>query len=112
MADMIDLAYTPEEQKERDKYAPMPSDYNGPKYPWGLSVTFDKSTLAKLGKSARDFNVGDEVVMEVKLRVTSISAYETESSTEESVGLTMVAIAPEEPEGPSRAERLYPGQGK
>lgn len=111
MANMIDLAYTPAEQKERDKYAPEPAEYSGPKYPWGLSVTFEQGTLAKLNKRAKDFSVGDEIEMLAKFRVTNISAYENERGAEESVGLTMVAVQGEESR-PAPAEILYPGQGK
>lgn len=110
MPNLVDLAYTPKEQKEReDKYSAMPSAYDGPKYPWGLELTLDDSVLRKLGKSSRDFRIGDEIDLPVRVRVTRISAYETESGSDESVGLTVTHM---QGEGEDRAAKLYPMQGK
>lgn len=109
MPNLVDLAYTPEEQKERaGKYSTMPSTYDGPKYPWGLELTLDESVLRKLGKTSRDFRIGDEIDLPVRVRVTRISAYETESGSDESVGLTVTHM---QGEAEDRAAKLYPDQG-
>lgn len=91
---MVDLAYTEEEQREHSaKCCDMPSDYKGPKYPWGLSVHFDNSVLDKLSKNVSDFKIGEEVQVPVTLRVTSLSANESEDGEgRQSVGLVMTSI--------------------
>lgn len=76
------LAYSDEEiakhKEQSEKYCAMPGDYKGPKYPWGLELRLETSSLEKLGKAATDFKVGTEIPMNAIVRVTSVSSNETE----------------------------------
>lgn len=78
---MISLARTPEEIKKD-----MPSvsveqaaAYEGPRYPWGTSLRLEKDTLDKLGHADLPA-VGDVFEMCIKVRVTSVSQSENEST--------------------------------
>lgn len=91
----VDLAFTDAEQKEMaaDSCCPMPEGYKGPKYPWGLQLTFEDSVLEKLGKTAADFKIGEALDVPVTLRVTGLRATEREDGDmRQSVDLVMIAI--------------------
>lgn len=97
---MIDLKRSPQPEKDE------PAE---PLYPWGLCIYLDNETLEKMKMDQGDFKVGSEFPLTVQVRVTGVSARETEEGTRESVDLQIVAI--EKPlfeEG--RAERLF-GRG-
>jgi hypothetical protein len=111
---MPDLAFTKEElaQREKDmKDSPCCSPEGAPKYPWGLEFSFQKETLAKLGRRASDFKVGQEIPITGTLRITRISSYETAEGSDDSAGvvLTSVDLPKNEKEA---ATTLYPNQGQ
>lgn len=45
-----------------------------PDYPYGLSITLEKESLTKLGKSATDYKMGDKVTVSAVAHVKSISS--------------------------------------
>lgn len=89
-----DMAYTDAEIAERkenmDKCCAMPSDYTGPKYPWGLELRLETNSLEKLGVDISKFKVGQELPMDIIGRVTGISINEREDG-ERNACLTIVA---------------------
>lgn len=91
------LAYTDDEIAKRkegmDKCCTMPSDYVGPKYPWGLELTFDNAVLEKMGKSATDFKPGSDLPITGTLRITGMNINENEDGTKhQSVRAVLTAI--------------------
>lgn len=91
------LAYTDEDHEKMKegmaKCCAMPSDYKGPKYPWGLELTFDDSVLEKMGKSAADFKVGSDMPITGTLRITGMNLNENEDgSKHQSVRAVLTAI--------------------
>lgn len=107
---MKDLAYTATEQKDnKEKYCCMP-DGSGPKYPWGLNLTLETETLAKLGKNASDFKVGSEIPITVLAKVTSISMSEREDGGKhQTVGLMccQMDLGDGKTSDAEKAEKLY-----
>lgn len=70
---LVDLALSPEEQEDAGMVALSPGDKgDGPRYPWGMSITLNKATLDKLGLGM-DIDIGDFVDARVFGTVTSIS---------------------------------------
>ena len=80
---MVDMKMSKKEAKE---YC-SPSTDEGPRYPYGLSISLDDDALEKLG-IGDDVNVGDEVLVTAKATVTSKSGYQTMvGASENSIGL-------------------------
>lgn len=91
------LAYTDadhEKMKEgMAKCCSMPSDYVGPKYPWGLELSFDNTVLEKMGKQATDFKPGTDMPITGTLRITGMNINENEDgSKHQSVRAVLTAI--------------------
>lgn len=91
------LAYTEEDHAKMKegmtKCCDVPSDYKGPKYPWGLELSFDNAVLDKLGKSASDFKPGEDIPISGTLRITGINMSENEDgSKQQSVRAILTAI--------------------
>lgn len=113
------LAYSADEiaehKAEQAKYSVMPSDYAGPKYPWGLSITFEDASLAKMGMDAKDFKPGEEMPIAGTLRITGISMNEREDGTKsQCVNAVLVAI---DTSGPAKttaqaADTIYGKSGE
>lgn len=81
---MVNMKMSAEEAKEQNS---GPTEAEGPKYPYGLSLNLDNDTLAKLGIGT-GVEVGDEVTITAKAKVTSKSGYETMvGGAENSIGL-------------------------
>lgn len=79
----VDLAKTPAEIKEDQKSYAMPAGPIAPKvplYPYGLCITLDDDTLAKLGLDGDSPDVGDGFEFRAEARVTSASANEYEQA--------------------------------
>lgn len=89
-----DMAYTDAEIVERkenmDKCCVMPSDYSGPKYPWGLELRLENNSLEKLGVDISKFKGGQSVPLQIEGIVTGISLSENEKG-ERNACLTIVA---------------------
>ena len=93
--DLVDIAYTPKERKE--EAAEMASGkYKGPEYPYGLSITLNEETLAKVGIEELP-RVGDEMRIEAVAKVTSVSMRSDKSDEDERcVSLQITELACEE----------------
>jgi hypothetical protein len=95
------------------KTSPMPSDYVGPKYPWGLQLSFDDATLEKMGMSATDFKPGTDMPIEGVLRITGISISEREDGTKcQCVNAVLSSIDTETPKTPAEAAEMIYDKGK
>lgn len=78
---MIDMAKTPEEIKEdiAETAMPVAAPDKVPSYPWGLCITLDEDSLAKLGIDEKELpDVGDMIHLFAMAKVTSASQNERE----------------------------------
>ncbi len=67
--------------------------YEKPEYPYGLSISFSKETLVKLGYSADDFKLGGVLSFSAKATVDSTSkSANTHGRDNENVGLQITDI--------------------
>jgi hypothetical protein len=81
---MVNMKMSAEEAKEQNA---CPSEAEGPRYPYGLALNLDNDALDKLGIGT-GVEVGDEVTIVAKAKVTSKSGYETMvGGAENSIGL-------------------------
>jgi hypothetical protein len=62
--------------KEEAKEQSSPSTADTPRYPYGLEIRLDDDAIEKLGLGD-GLNVGDEVMITAKAKVTGKSGYET-----------------------------------
>lgn len=85
---MIDLKYTKADKKKRTGDYPEPAMTNSESYPWGLKVTLDQETLAKLGRAAKTFEIGEAFTASAKFKVVSVS----QESDRSDVGLQITAL--------------------
>ena len=75
---MVDMAMTPKERAENAPVMPT-SEYDGPKYPWGLSISLDEDALEKLEVDFESIEVGETYHLFVLAKVTAKSNSERES---------------------------------
>ena len=75
LSKLVDMRMTSEEKME----ANMPFSFNQSEYPYGLSISLDQNTLAKLDVDHEDWQIGDIFDLRCMARVTSVSENETES---------------------------------
>lgn len=73
---MASMALSKKEVKDRVKGCCIPSDSNGPKYPYGLEISLNEEGLKKLGLTAADLAVGQDVTISAKAVVVSVSSSE------------------------------------
>lgn len=78
---MINMKMSAEEAKEDCCVTQDASDQ--PRYPYGLEIRLDESSLAKLGITAPPA-VGTELTISAKVVVTSASQYQTQGNDPES----------------------------
>lgn len=106
-----DMALTKAEAKAEDCCVGS-DDNDAPKYPWGLRIDLDDTTLAKLGFGLMP--VGTEITVMANARVVSTSSDERESSgVTQSMGLQIVALdlgTPQTDRMAASAVKLYPGK--
>lgn len=104
-----DMKLTKAESKAEDCCVPSDGD-DGPKYPWGLRVDLDNTSLTKLGLGLMP--VGTTMMLTAQVRVTSNSSNEREGSDpEQSMGLQIVSMdlgTPNVDRSAKTAKRLYP----
>lgn len=80
---LVDLAMTPEEQEDCGMVPAMPGEKgDGPRYPWGMSISFNKATLDKLGLSP-NCSIGDLLDARIFGTVTSVSMNKRNDGTED-----------------------------
>ena len=65
-------------KRETVSAAPMMSD--APDYPYGLTLTLEEETIQKLGLEDDDLEVGYEMLLVAKVRVTSSSSHDSEEN--------------------------------
>lgn len=105
MDKLVSMARTKAEKKAaEDRYKAMPS--SGEDYPYGLCLTLGKDELEKLGVDELP-NVGDEISLDVVVKVTRVSASASETDDQKSVELQVTKMAVEMPDDDTPAERLY-----
>jgi len=95
--DLIDVAYTAKERKEEK--AEMNVSSKAPEYPWGLSLTLNEETLAKLGMEKLP-RVGEELYVWAVAKVTSVAMRSDQHDDEDrsvSLQITHMQCSEEEP---------------
>lgn len=65
---------------------------DGPKFPFGLSINLDDESLEKLEMTKLP-TVGKEMTLTAKVKVTSVSAHDSEHGKDRSVGLQITDMA-------------------
>lgn len=84
--------------KVTKKAEPMkePSEYKEPEYPYGLRISLNKDSLAKLKLSTKDFKIKDKVMIMAEAEVCEIRASASEYNDSENVELkiTNMTCAP------------------
>lgn len=90
---MVDLALTDEEKMACD--VPC-GPIDRPKYPYGLSLSFDQATLDKLKLDTKDVSVGDMIDIRAFGTITSISENDTADGPKCRVEIQLEKIAVED----------------
>lgn len=97
---MQDMAMDAQETQEYLEPTP-------PKYPYGLCIAFCQDELEKLGLSEEELCVGDMIHIHALAKVTSVSSYEREDSSDKRVELVLAYISAEdEDEENDEAEKV------
>jgi hypothetical protein len=90
----VDLAFSAEEMKARESDNSPLSEV--PKYPYGLSISLDEKTLAKLNVEHSEWNVGDVFPVDVLLKVTGKNVSETADGEKCCINMQITAMKGEE----------------
>jgi hypothetical protein len=105
MAALTNMKLSREEAK--DLATVGPSEIQGPRYPYGLTVSLDNDSLEKLGISQLP-DVNETYTLVAQVRVTSVSANESDYGKSRSVGLQITDMALEDGKlGERAAKALY-----
>lgn len=98
---MIDMKQKPEREE-----APGEIEAEQPQYPYGLSLSLEKEQLEKLGITELP-KVGDKMMVHANAIVKTVSAYDTQSGSDQRVELqiTEMEVSPGEAKDP--AEIMY-----
>ncbi|WP_238919391.1 capsid staple protein [Achromobacter xylosoxidans] len=102
---LTDMQLTPEEAKEVAGCCSSDGEAEGPKYPWGLSISLDDTTLEKLGISALP-QVGQRMQLAAVVEVCSTSQHENQEGMDKCVSLQIIKLGLEG-ERPNPATVLY-----
>lgn len=78
---MVNMAMTAEEAKEYSSPCAPCSDEKGPRYPYGLCLSLDDSTIKKLGITLPE--VGSELQVTAKVVVTSVGMSQVQDGEKE-----------------------------
>lgn len=90
-----DMSLTPEEAKEQN-YGCSPAtddgdaEDSGPKYPWGLSISLDDATMAKLGMTAP--TVGSQMHLLAVVTVTNYGLNEDQKGKDQCATLQITQM--------------------
>lgn len=105
MPSLVDMSLTAEDRKEDYPMVLAGTDsHNGPKYPYGLSISLTQHELEKLNVDYSDWNVGDHFHLICMAKITSISENETEKGKNCRVELQITALSGENEELESEEE--------
>lgn len=108
---LVDMEMSAEEAREEYGTAPT-SDGDLPKYPYGLSISLDDESLAKLGITALP-TVGTAMTLTARVEVCSTSQYQDrkgESESSLSLQITAMELSPaSESASTDAASLLYGG---
>lgn len=103
---LIDMQLSADEAKSSPSATLLGAEESGgPKYPWGLTLCLDDSTLAKLGIDALP-QVGQRMQLTAVVEVCSTSQHANQDGTEKSVSLQITKMGLEG-EQPDPATVLY-----
>jgi hypothetical protein len=92
---------------------PAKSASKGPRYPWGLSISLDDSTIDKLDIDFDTCNVGKEYTATVVLRVTSKNDNERQDRTHNrSISMQITKMAVEKGKFDAYHKELNKGPGE
>lgn len=99
---MVDMTMSAEEAKE---YA-QPEAGDAPKYPWGLKITLDDDSLAKLGITTLPA-VGTKMQFTAVCEVCSSSSYQDQGGeAETSLGLQITGMELSSPQSEGNAATM------
>lgn len=96
MEGYVDLALSQEEIEEQHTINTPLADV--PKYPWGLSISMDEKTLAKLNVDHGDWEVGDIFPVDILLKVTGKNASESQDGERCCINMQIIGMKGEEAE--------------
>jgi hypothetical protein len=103
MSKQVDMKLSPKEAKAEM----MPSEKDGPRYPWGLTLNLDDDALEKLGMSKLP-EVGETYPLAATCEVTAVSASDTQGGgVRRSLTLQITALAPIGKAGKDPKDVLY-----
>lgn len=102
---LIDMQLTPEEAKEATACCSDGGEKEGPKYPWGLSISLGDEVLEKLGISTLP-QVGQRMKLVAVVEVCSTSQYNNQDGTDKGVSLQITQMGLEG-DTPDPAQVLY-----
>ncbi|OZI23743.1 hypothetical protein CAL26_09950 [Bordetella genomosp. 9] len=102
---MTDMALSPDEAKKENSCLMGDDSDDGPKYPYGLSLSLDAVTLKKLGITQLP-KVGETMHLMAVAEVSTTSQYENQSGSEMCVNLQITQLDLGG-EGPGPAASLY-----
>ena len=98
---MIDMKQKPEREE-----APGAIEAEQPQYPYGLSISLEKDQLEKLGITELP-KVGDKMMVHANAIVKTVSAYDTQSGSDQRVELQITEMELAAGEAKDPAEIMY-----
>jgi len=103
---MKSMKLSPADKKAEEKSMEVSSDSQ--EYPWGLTLRLEQDTMDKL--STGELKVGDELMMQAAVRVTSVSSHDSEGSkTESSASLQITEMGLDAGStNKEKADKLFP----
>lgn len=103
----MDLKNMKMSEKESKEYSPETVMAESPKYPYGLRLSLDEESLAKLGLVELP-QVGASMMITAKVEVCSISQYESkEGGADKRMELQITDMGLEAEKTTSTANKLY-----
>jgi len=101
---LINMQLPREEREDHDAICCDAGD--APRYPYGLCLQLDDKTLEKLGISTLP-QVGTELVLMARVKVTTTGQYETQEGSDNNVSLQITDMALDGGQRPDPAKALY-----
>lgn len=106
---MVNMAMDPEEAAEQMQ--PMADSTEGPRYPYGLELSLDDDSMAKLGMATCP-DVGYVMKLTALVTVTSCSTSQQQGGDAENsmrMQITDMQLDAPAPDNAAIASKLYPG---